>query len=113
MDYHLPVPGAKLRREIFRLETERVLANDWIVRHHNRFYQVEQQSQVHAPAKSRVLVCEWEDGTVEIHYRGHKLKWHETQERPAKPKTAEQKQRKRITPATAPDGRSWTSAFVR
>jgi len=31
VDYHLPVPGAKQRREIFRLETERVLGNDWVI----------------------------------------------------------------------------------
>lgn len=104
VDYHLAAPGAKQRREIFRLETERVLANDWIVRHHNHFYQVERQSQVHAPAQSRVMVCEWEDGTVEIHYRGQKLKWHETQERPVKSQTAEQKWRKQVLPAaTRPD----------
>jgi transposase len=39
VDYHLPGPGARRRREIFRLETERVLGNDGVVRHHNRFYQ--------------------------------------------------------------------------
>jgi hypothetical protein len=62
---------------MLRLETERVLSNDWVVRHANRFYQVERQSQHHAPAKSKVRVCEWEDGTTEIHYRGQKLKWKE------------------------------------
>src|ERR1700730_2501782 len=75
VDYHLPAPGVRKRREILRLETERVLANDWVVRHHNRFYQVERQSRIHAPAKSAVVVCEWEDGTVEIRYREHTLSW--------------------------------------
>ena len=28
VDYHLPQPGARKRREIFRLETERTLGND-------------------------------------------------------------------------------------
>src|SRR3977135_235076 len=37
-DYHLPAPGAQQLREILRLETERVLANDWVVRHENRLY---------------------------------------------------------------------------
>lgn len=76
-DYHLPGPGAKRLREIFRLEAERVLSNDWVVRHENRFYQVERQSSHYAPAKSRVRVCAWEDGRMEIHYRGQKLKWQE------------------------------------
>jgi transposase len=76
-DYHLPSPGGRRLREIFHLETERVLSNDWVVRHENRWYQIERQSQHHAPTKSKVTVCEWEDGTVEIHYRGQKLKWEE------------------------------------
>ena len=88
VDYHLPMPGARQRREIFRLETERVLGNDWVVRHHNRLYQVERQSRPHAPAQSTVLVCQWEDGTVEIQYRGQKLHWHQIEERAGKPEEA-------------------------
>jgi transposase len=80
-DYHLPSPGARALGAILRLETERVLSNDWVVRHENRLYQVERQSQHHAPAKSKVTVCEWEDGRLEIHYREQKLKWKEIEER--------------------------------
>ncbi len=101
VDYHLPRPGAKQLREIFRLETERVLGNDWVVRHENRFYQVEGQSRNYAPAKSKVTVCEWEDGTKEIHYRGRKLNWHEIQERPQKPEVVAAKRRRPLTPAAA------------
>jgi hypothetical protein len=101
VDYHLPAPGAKQRREIFRLETERVLGNDWVVRHHNRFYQVERQSRVHAPAQSAVLVCAWEDGSIEIQYRSQKLAWHEIEERPGKPETVAPQRRKQSTPAAA------------
>ena len=94
MDYHLPLPGARQLREIFRLETERTLGNDWVVRHDNRFYQVEAQSRNYAPAKSRVTVCEWEDGTMEIHYRGRELTWREIEQRPGKPEPAGQKRNK-------------------
>ena len=48
-----------------------------MVRDENRFYQVERQRLHHAPAKSKVTVCEWPDGRVEIHYRGRKLSWSE------------------------------------
>lgn len=105
VDYHLPQPLAKKRREIFRLETERVLGNDWVVRHHNRFYQVERQSQTQAPAKSGVVICEWEDGAMEIHYRGQKLAWHEIAERPAKPAIAEGAAKKKHVVPT-PGGKS-------
>ncbi len=101
VDYHLPAPGAKQRREIFRLETERVLGNDWIVRHQNRLYQVERQSHRHAPAKSTVLVCEWEDGAVEIQYRGQKLPWHVVEERPRMPDVVASKRRIRSSPPAA------------
>jgi hypothetical protein len=76
-DFHLPSPGVRKLEEIFRLERERVLSNDWVVRDENHFYQVERQSLHHAPAKSKVTVCEWPDGRVEIHYRGRKLSWSE------------------------------------
>ena len=85
VDYHLAVPEAKRLEAIFRIETERVLGNDWVVRHQNRLYQVERQNRNHAPAKSRVTICEWEEGRMEIHYRGQNLKWHEIAERPVKP----------------------------
>lgn len=101
VDYHLPVPDAKLLREIFRLETGRVLGNDWVVQHDNRFYQVEGASRNYAPAKSDVTVCEWEDGTLEIHYRGKKLRWHEIPERPKKLTTVAAKPSKPITPMAA------------
>jgi len=100
VDYHLPMPGARQRREIFRLETERVLGNDWVVRHENHFYQVERQSHRHAPAKSTVVVCEWEDGSIEIQYRGQKLPWHEIGE-PGKAEVVASQRRKRSTPAAA------------
>ena len=101
LDYHLSIPGAKRLREIFRLETERVLGNDWVVRHENRWYQVDGQSRNYAPAKSKVTVCEWEDGTKEIPYRGRKLTHHEIQERPGKPEVAPAKRRRPFTPAAA------------
>jgi hypothetical protein len=99
VDYHLSAPGVRKLRDILRLETERVLANDWVVRHHNRFYQVERQNRTQAPAKSALVVCEWEDGTMEIHYRGRKLNWHEIPQRPKKPAGGVSTQpRKHFTP---------------
>jgi hypothetical protein len=71
------------------------------VRHDNRFYQVERQSRLYAPAKSAVVVCEWEDGTVEIHYRGQKLSWQEIPERPVKPAVVEAKRPRRSMPPAA------------
>ena len=76
-DYHRQAPSAAELREVFRLETERVIGNDWVVRYDNRLFQVQAQSRKYAPAQGKVLVCEWQDGTVEIEYRGRKLPWKE------------------------------------
>ena len=81
-DFHLSSPRVRQVEKIFRLQRERVLSNGWVVRDENRFYQVGRQSHHHAPAKSKVTVCEWEDGRVEIHYRGQKLSWKQIPERP-------------------------------
>ena len=101
VDHHLPAPTARRQHEIFRLETERTLGNDWVVRHENRFYQVEGSSRNYAPAQSRVTVCEWEDETMEIHYRGRKLSFHEIPKRPQKLPVAVKKRRQAHTPAAA------------
>lgn len=71
-DFHLPVPRGLVLEEVFRLETERTLGNDWVVRHDNRCFQVQRQSG-YAPARSKVLVCEYADGRIAILYRGHPL----------------------------------------
>jgi len=101
VDYHLPAPGARRLGEIFRLETERVLGNDWVVRHDNRLYQIERQSRRYASAKSKVTVHEREDGTQEIYYRGRKLVWHEIEERVAKQVMVAAKRRRAFTPLAA------------
>jgi transposase len=76
-DYHRRAPSATELREVFRLETERIISNDWVVRYDNRLFQVQAQSRKWAPAQGKVVVCEWQDGTIEIEYRGRKLPWKE------------------------------------
>jgi len=76
-DYHRRAPSAAELREVFRLESERMIGNDWVVRYDNRLFQVQAQSRKYAPAQGQVVVCEWQDGTVEIEYRGRKLPWKE------------------------------------
>ncbi len=76
-DYHRQAPSAAQLREVFRLESERMISNDWVVRYDNRLFQMQAQSRKWAPAQGKVVVCEWQDGTVEIEYRGRKLPWKE------------------------------------
>jgi hypothetical protein len=76
-NYHRRAPSATELREVFRLESERIIGNDWVVRYDNRLFQVQAQSRKYAPAQGKVVVCEWQDGTIEIEYRGRKLPWKE------------------------------------
>jgi len=76
-DYHRRAPCAAKLDKIFRLETERVISDDWVVRYGNRFFQLEPQSHNYAPARGRVMVCEWPDGRLEIEYRGRAVPWRE------------------------------------
>ena len=76
-DYHRRAPrGAELDR-IFRLESERTVSEDWVVRYDNRFFQLEPQSHHYAPSQSKVLVCEERHGHLAIEYRGRALRWQE------------------------------------
>ena len=75
-DFHVPLAPALRLDDVFRLEETRVLGNDWVVRYHNRFLQVERQSG-HAPARSQVQVCEWPDGRLAVHYRARAVAWRE------------------------------------
>ena len=83
-DYHRKAPRKSELDEIFRLEEERVIGNDWVVRYENRFLQLKRQGRHYAPAKSKVVVCEWEDGRLEVRYRGRTMPFDEIAERPAK-----------------------------
>jgi transposase len=75
-DYHVRAPSATVLTRVFRLETARAVANDWVVQYHNRCFQLERQSQ-HPPARSRVQLFESETGAIEIRYRGRLMRWTE------------------------------------
>jgi hypothetical protein len=112
VDYHRKPPGQKDLDDVFRLETERVIGNDGVVRYQNRFLQLKNQGRRTAPAQSKVAVCEWEDGRLEIRYRGLAVVWEEIQERPiAKVKAA-----KPVSPVRPPNrpkaNHPWRKSFL-
>jgi len=76
-DYHRRAPCAAELDRIFRLESERTISDDWVVRYENRFFQLEPESRHYAPARAKVVVCEWPDGRVGIEYRGRVVPWRE------------------------------------
>jgi transposase len=101
-DYHRRAPAAAELDRIFRLESERVISEDWVVRYANRFFQLQPQSRHYAPAKSKVLVSESRHGRITIEYRGRALPWQEIPA-PARPSvlTAGPREPKRAPVPTA------------
>lgn len=84
-DYHGRKPSLGELHQIFRLETERTISNDWVIRHNNRFLQLQPRQRRYASAPGKVLVCEWEDGTTKVYHRGQAIEFTELQERTRKP----------------------------
>jgi transposase len=76
-DFHTPVPPAVDLAQVFRLETTRTVNHDWVVRYDNRLLQLERQGRFYPPAHSTVLVCEYEDGHLEVWYRERRVPWTE------------------------------------
>lgn len=79
-DYHRRKPTTGELREVFRLETERTIANDWVIRHEGRYLQLQPGQRRYGPTQSKALVCEWEDGTVEVYYRKERITFAELKE---------------------------------
>ena len=79
-DYHRRKPTARELRQIFRLETERTISNDWVIRYDGRFLQLRPGQRRYGPTQSKALVCEWEDGTMQVYYRGERMAFTALQE---------------------------------
>jgi transposase len=75
-DFHLAIPRGVRLETVFRLEDQRTVSNDWVVRYANRYFQIERQSQ-RPPARSTVQVYETVDGQIEIRYRARVMRCRE------------------------------------
>jgi hypothetical protein len=80
-NFHLAVPRGLSLDSVFRLQEDRTISNDWVVRYDNRFFQLTRQSG-YPPARSTVHVCEAADGHLEIRYRDRVMAWQEIAPRP-------------------------------
>jgi len=76
-DYHRRAPRRAELRQIFRLETKRSVSNDWVVRYAGRYLQLKPQQHHRGPTQAKSVVCEWEDGRLEVHYRGERIRFEE------------------------------------
>src|SRR5712675_887571 len=81
-DYHVRRPSAGRLREVFRLETARWISNDWVVQYRGHFLQLKPQNRRYGPTQSKALICEWEDGAVEVRYRNKRMEYEDLVVRP-------------------------------
>ena len=105
-DFHVRVPARLKLADVFRLETRRVVANDWVVRYRNRLFQLERRSPL-PPARSTVLVCEDDTGGITIRYRDALMRWTEIAgPRPPTPAAPIEATSRAVPPAPASRGTS-------
>jgi hypothetical protein len=74
-DYHRRAPGTTVLQRIFRLENQRTVGEDWVVRYNNRFFQLQPQSGAYPSARSKVVVCEGQHGAIAMEYKGRAQRW--------------------------------------
>jgi transposase len=86
IDLHRAAPEGLDLRTVFCFEEERMVDNDWTVRWDNRIFQIVKESRVLPPARKKVMLQEWLDGSIHIFYRGGEVTYKEINERPAKTK---------------------------
>ena len=109
-DFHVARPRGLRLDLVFRLEEERTVSNDWVVRYDSRFFQLERQSGG-APARGTVVVSEAIDGQIAIRYRAKVMRWteivpsarHHAPSAPARPGTPARTGATRIRPRPAAD----------
>lgn len=75
VDYHRKVPRGMNLDEVFSLRSERVLSQDWVVRHENRLLQVEARQRVRP--RQKITVEEQRSGKLRLLAGGGELRWHE------------------------------------
>ena len=76
-DFHHSVDPEISLRKIFCFEEQRKVNNDWTVCYHNRLFQIKKQNDSLPPAKDKVTVCEWLDGSIHILYREQQMNFKE------------------------------------
>ncbi len=75
-DYHRPVPKGVELADVFSIEDERVLQNDWCIRHHNRHYQIEKANRPLPKPKETIVVRTRLDGSMQLLYNKQALHYY-------------------------------------
>ena len=74
VDFHRPVPKGLKLEDIFCVEYDRVVKNDWTIRHDNQYYQIEKNSSRLPRPKDKVVVRIRLDGTRQLLFKDTPLR---------------------------------------
>lgn len=83
-DAHRPAPKTTLLDDVFCLEENRKVANDWTVRYKDKLFQIVKQHSL-PNAKATITVRETFGGAVSLIFRGKNIKFAEITKRPKLP----------------------------
>jgi hypothetical protein len=101
-DFHVAVAERLDLNQVFCLEEERKVSNDWVVQYGKRWLQIEAEQKQRVGARSTVVVREHRDGALTLLQNGMVLRWHDLTQRPKA--TAPLIKRRLVTrPKPAPD----------
>ena len=107
-DYHGKTPGKRELDVIFRLETERTIGNDWVLRYQGMLLQLKPQNRSYGPTRAKAIVCESEDGRIQVSYRDQAIAHELIQEREKRVQLATETERKQT--AKRASGLQWNGA---
>jgi len=74
-DFHRPLPKGVALADIFCWEETRTLANDWTIRHENRYYQITKDNRPLPRPKDKILMRWRLDGELFLMYRNQPLEF--------------------------------------
>ena len=63
--------------------------------------QLKPQNQSYGPTRTKVMVCQWEDGRIEVRYRDEMIAHEQIQER-VQPEVAETRAKRAVPPPPGP-----------
>jgi len=84
-DVHRPLLDVHDLDAILSFQTNRQVQNDFTVRYKNRFFQLGPQQPVRVYRKATLCVQLRLDGSMQLVFKGHRLKFHELPQRPSRP----------------------------
>jgi hypothetical protein len=96
-------------RDVFCIDEERTVNNDWCIRHENRHYQIAKLNSKLPKPGEKVIVRRWLDGSLHLLYKENRLVYRALEEPAPTPKKPTTKRRSpgKTAPRKPADNHPW------